>query len=197
MKDLTVLQAAALLGIKPTSVRHFINRGTIKAEKRGRDWFITQEEVDRYSREPRKRGPKPGSKLSEATKQKLREARLKNNHRKGTKASPESLAKMRAFQSQQPRGADHWAWKGGRIIDKRGYVMIFMPEHPHADQGRYVFEHRLIMEQAIGRYLETHEEVHHKNGITTDNRIENLELMTKSEHSRFHRLNPQVRRKAS
>jgi excisionase family DNA binding protein len=54
--------AAALLGLKPRSVRKFIERGMIKGEKRGRDWFITQEEVDRYNRERRKPGPQKGHK---------------------------------------------------------------------------------------------------------------------------------------
>ncbi len=59
MSDLTVPQAAALLGLKPRSVRKFIERGTIKGEKRGRDWFITQDEVDRYNRQRHKPGPRP------------------------------------------------------------------------------------------------------------------------------------------
>ena len=47
-------------------------------------------------------------------------------------------------------------------------------------------EHRLIMEQHIGRYILPDEVVHHKNGVRDDNRLENLELMTFKEHAGLH-----------
>lgn len=85
------------------------------------------------------------------------------------------------------RGPKHYHWKGGRNIDKDGYIQIYKPEHPFAGPSGYVLEHRLVMEQHIGRYLERHEIVHHKNRNRQDNRIENLELISSlSEHRKLH-----------
>lgn len=66
--------------------------------------------------------------------------------------------------------------KRGDSVDKSGYVSKYVPEHPNASVSGIVLEHRLVMEQHIGRLLEPHENVHHKNGDRKDNRIENLEL---------------------
>jgi HNH endonuclease len=58
-------------------------------------------------------------------------------------------------------------------------MMILAPDHPRAGQGRYVFEHILVMEEQLGRYLLPNETVHHLNGVRDDNRPENLELWTR------------------
>jgi hypothetical protein len=74
-------------------------------------------------------------------------------------------------------------WKGGRRYPKSGYIEVAAPfGHPKIGKHKYMMEHRLVMEAHLGRYLESWEVVHHRNGIKNDNRIENLELVTKKTH---------------
>ena len=75
-----------------------------------------------------------------------------------------------------PTNSDNPSWKGGRYVDRDGYVCIHFPSHPNARGKGYVREHRLVMERSIGRYLTAKEVVHHRNGKKDDNRIENLRL---------------------
>ena len=60
---------------------------------------------------------------------------------------------------------------GDTVKSTSGYLMVRM-------NGKKVMQHRLVMEQVIGRALLPHERVHHKNGDRQDNRPENLELWT-------------------
>ena len=84
-------------------------------------------------------------------------------------------------------------WKGGRIVDESGYVLI-KKDHPRAcSAGGYVMEHILIMENHLGRKLNWHgaghpksEIVHHINGNKKDNRIENLMLVNFVDHMKIH-----------
>lgn len=83
-------------------------------------------------------------------------------------------------------GSNHPQWKGGRTINTQGYVLIYSPNHPYKDLRNCVRQHRLVMEKHLGRYLLPNETVHHKNGNKQDNRLKNLQLLTKSEHDILH-----------
>lgn len=73
------------------------------------------------------------------------------------------------------RGKWRHTWKGGKFVRSGGHVIVYAPRHPYAYKNQY-FEHRLVMEQHIGRYLDPKEVITHINGILDDNRIENLKL---------------------
>lgn len=80
------------------------------------------------------------------------------------------------------------SYKPDRKIMNKKYVYIYKPGHPNAIGTRklYVAEHRLVMEEKIGRYLTSEEIVHHKDENTLNNSLSNLQIMTPSEHSKHH-----------
>ncbi len=69
----------------------------------------------------------------------------------------------------------------------KGYILLYKPNHPNSKKN-YIFEHRFVVENKIGRYLTKNEIVHHINGVKNDNRIENLMLFeNQSKHAKFHK----------
>lgn len=81
-----------------------------------------------------------------------------------------------------PIGERNGAYVGGRRITLGGYVKVSAPkDHPHATLLRgknipHIFEHRLVMEKHLGRYLLPSEIVDHIDGLTLHNSPENLRL---------------------
>jgi hypothetical protein len=85
-------------------------------------------------------------------------------------------AHYRAFKTFCDK--DRWPEKRSKISNttQARYITVYTPNHPFSTKQGMVLQHRLVMEQILGRYLERHENVHHKNGDRTDNSPENLEL---------------------
>lgn len=77
-------------------------------------------------------------------------------------------------------------WKIEKIVRKGDYNYAIVREHPNATKNGYVLEHRIVVENHLGRILGPEEVVHHKNGNRLDNRIENLEIMMVGEHESLH-----------
>lgn len=100
--------------------------------------------------------------------------------RKGVRVSPNTEMK-KGYKKEKSI-----SWKGGKTITKHGYVQVHKPEHPNSNQRGYIFEHRVIMEKHIGRYLELNEVVHHIDHNPSNNEIDNLMLFgNNSEHIKY------------
>lgn len=78
-------------------------------------------------------------------------------------------------------------WRIRKIISKGDYNYALVPEHPHATKNGYVLEHRVVMENELGRLLLPSEIVHHrKEREKKNNVISNLQVKTGSVHSQEH-----------
>lgn len=79
-------------------------------------------------------------------------------------------------------GSQHHNWKGGRYVRYDGYVTITPAPN------KRVYEHRYVMEEHLGQPLKSWEIVHHRDGNPSNNDINNLELMTQSNHYKLHEM---------
>lgn len=79
------------------------------------------------------------------------------------------------------------AWRGGVSTTGDGYKLIYKGrDHPMANHHGYVPEHRLVMSEHLGRPLTGDEHVHHINEDISDNRLKNLEILSRADHTRHH-----------
>lgn len=104
--------------------------------------------------------------------------------KKGHKVSQKTRDKI----SKANSGINNGSWKGGITHNAEGYRLIKSKNHPFKNISGYVFEHRLVMEKHLGRFLKKSEIVHHLDGIKTNNSIENLEVMDRGMHIREHKM---------
>ncbi len=100
----------------------------------------------------------------------------------GKQLSPEHRKKLSLAKMGKYIGMNHPNWQGGRRLDEKGYVRIWI------SKKHWRYEHRLVMEKTLGRPLKRGEIVHHINQNKTDNRLENLMLFVNNKaHMEYHR----------
>lgn len=79
-------------------------------------------------------------------------------------------------------------WNIEKIISKGDYNYAVVPKHPNASKYGYVLEHRIVVENYLGRLLDDYEVVHHIDGNKKHNDINNLDICMNFEHLRIHGL---------
>ena len=89
-------------------------------------------------------------------------------------------------RSESRKGDKGSNWKGGVKKTPKGYMQLLLPQHKRADKMGYVLEHIVVFEKNTGIEVPEGCCIHHINGRKDDNRIENLCMMTKSAHTKFH-----------
>lgn len=91
-----------------------------------------------------------------------------------------------ANRSNARKGEKSASWRGGASKTSKGYITVYMPEHPRADNKGYVLQHIAVFEKETGITIPDNCCIHHLNFDKQDNRIENLCLMLTSAHTSFH-----------
>lgn len=97
------------------------------------------------------------------------------------------------IRSRACSGINSGNFKDYRRKTSRGYIVLYKPCHPSSTKDGLVMEHRYIIEKALGVVLPKEFDVHHLNGDKTDNRLDNLAVITHKTHTAIHNhLNPKT-----
>lgn len=128
-------------------------------------------------------GTATNERLAELFPDKTPYAIYKKAYKLGMRKSPEVEWQNR---SNARKGEKSSSWNGGIKKTAKGYRMVLRPGHHRADRNGYVMEHILVFEQATGIIVPDNCCIHHLNGVKSDNRIENLCMMTRNAHTVFH-----------
>lgn len=111
--------------------------------------------------------------------------RIKQAKRLGYSVS--DLCDSRGKHTNHARGTRHGRWNSGRLQSSDGYTLVRVGvEHPLADANGYAYEHAIVWVSAGFLLPGSGEVIHHRSGDKSDNRLENLEMLTRAEHNSHH-----------
>lgn len=113
--------------------------------------------------------------------------RLKNASFKMRNHSEAAVNAVKTGRLKRMQGNKNPLWKGGKTINRNGYVEI------SSGKNKGMLEHRIVWEKAFGKIPEGYI-IHHLNGIKTDNRLENLSLLPRKHHSPMSIIEPHQKR---
>lgn len=101
--------------------------------------------------------------------------------------SVDKLPDNRGKHGGHKSGNNHPRWNGGHAVSSHGYNKIRVgKDHPIADPNGYAYEHILVWMSAGRSRGKVSDVLHHRNGNVRDNRIENLERMSRGKHLQLH-----------
>lgn len=131
-----------------------------------------------------KNRPRPATPFDEALLRRLAAEGMSTREIAAAMGGSEEMARERMIRLGIPRlpakarMERNYFWRGGRLVDKHGYVLVKANDHPYRNKQGYVREHRLVMEKKLGRYLLPHEVVDHRDEDTGNNQEGNLRLFS-------------------
>ena len=169
VEKLSINKTAKIIGCNPYIIWWYLRKYNIHRRS------ISDANKERFKNPANH--PMYGKHQSESAKKKISEFQRGRKRSEG----------FRKNLSVKRKGKNNPAWRGGKTKTTWGYILIKKPDHPYANNHNYVPEHRLKVEEALGRYLTPKEVVHHIDGNKQNNDISNLMVFCcNSAHHRFH-----------